>query len=212
MPLILAFGYEARSGKGECANHLLNRLQATTQHNVLLTSFGKALRYEIHDAMSLAMQKFRMSPHEALQFLCEKAGVQYDPFAPKDELNPWGKQRKLQQFWGTEYRRKQCPSYWVDKVVDEIQRKQPEIVLLDDLRFPNEFEWVTSHGQQGNLFSQGHTVHVLRPDLKDKTATGHISESALTGFPFRHTILNDSSLETLHSRAEKVYQTILNSK
>lgn len=202
-PVITAFGYEARSGKGECASHLAKEFSSS---RVLLTSFAKVLRLEIHQEMQRVMAQHYCSQREALEIMCISHRVPFDAFAQADELNPYGKQRKLQQWWGTEFRRAQCPTYWLDRVADEIAEKKPDLVLIDDMRFINEANWVKEQG--------GYTVHVHRPsDQKLKGAeAAHISEHQLTEYAFDFKIVNDGSLSQLHSRAIQTYHQILQRK
>lgn len=202
-PTILAFGYEARSGKGECCQFLSRMYSAS---NVLVIGFATALRFEIHQKMRQIMADHHMPSHEALESMCIARGVSYDPFAPKDEHNPFGKQRALQQYWGTEYRRAQNPNYWVDKVAEQIAVKKPDIVLIDDVRFASEAEWVKSMG--------GYTVHVDRPDKHSLlgSAATHISEHALAGYKFDYKIVNDGSLKQLHYKANQVFHAVTQMK
>lgn len=46
--------------------------------------------------------------------------------------------RALLQWWGTEYRRKQAPDYWVQKVLAQIAAKPTTSFVISDLRFKNE--------------------------------------------------------------------------
>lgn len=198
-PFIIAFGYEARSGKGECASYLGRKNE---NKKVLVTSFAKALRFEIHQALQGIASRMFCSPREAMQLLCEQVGVEYDPFAQPDELNPHGKQRRLQQWWGTEYRRAECPTYWVDKVRSEIDAVNPDIVLIDDLRFRNEAAWLVDNG--------GFTVKVIRPGdhRLSGDAAKHVSESELIEHPFDYTIINDGDIHLLHQRAQRCFDDL----
>lgn len=47
----------------------------------------------------------------------------------------------LLQWWGTDFRRAQLPTYWVDKVINKITRTGGNTVwLIDDCRFQNEYD------------------------------------------------------------------------
>lgn len=41
--------------------------------------------------------------------VCEHFGVEFDPHAPVDAFNHWGKQRRLQQSYATDHRLAQDP-------------------------------------------------------------------------------------------------------
>jgi hypothetical protein len=59
--------------------------------------------------------------------------------------------RALLQWWGTDYRRKQNPNYWVDQV-DRYRRQyllnpdRSAHMIITDVRFPNEASYCLSHG------------------------------------------------------------------
>lgn len=55
--------------------------------------------------------------------------------------------RTLLQWYGTEYRRKQDPDYWVNRTQETIGDllENYDIVVLHDVRFPNEFRMVNSY-------------------------------------------------------------------
>lgn len=202
-PIILALSGKAGSGKGEVATFLKSAYGGC---NLLVTSFAKALRKEIHDEVQQIAATNYCPPREALEILCVRMGVPFDPFAKPDALNPYGKQRKLQQIWGTEYRRAQCATYWVDRVDDEIASMKPDIVILDDMRFLNEGEWVQE--------KDGYTAIIERPDNKllQGAEAAHVSENQLADYPFHYLIKNDGSLKQLHYRANATFHSILQRK
>lgn len=198
-PVIISLGFRARSGKGEIASFLKSAYGGC---NLVVLSFASALRKEIHDEVHKIAAEFRCPPREALEVLCQRMGVKFDPFAKPDQLNPYSKQRYLMQVWGTELRRKQDPDYWLGKVAEQIEKQQPGIVIIDDMRFHNEAEWVKARG--------GVTVHVHRPDNTslDSKAAAHASEHDLVDHKFDFTVLNDGSLKQLHERANKVFHAV----
>lgn len=199
---ITAFGFAARSGKGEVCEHLLKLYKGS---RVLKTSFARALRSEIHEEMYQVCADEYVSPREALEVMCNRMGVKFDPFAIRDSANSHGKQRALLQAWGMS-KLAENPNYWVAKVAHEIEVKQPGLVLIDDLRFISEANWVKSQG--------GVTVHVSRTGRTGLTGAEaeHVSEHELSNYPFDHVLLNDSSLKVLHTRAADLYRNILNYK
>jgi len=201
-PIILALSGKARSGKGEVATYLKSAYRGS---NLLVTSFAKALRREIHDEVQTISCDLMIPNREALEVLCIRMGVQYDPFAKPDQLNPYGKQRALQQLWGTEFRREKfSQTYWLDRVSEEIASVNPDIVVIDDARFLNEMDWVKARG--------GYTVHIDRPDnntgLRGAEAA-HVSENQLAEYKFDYEISNNGSLKQLHFRANATMHNIL---
>ena len=122
--------------------------------------------------------------------------VQYDWEAPMDDPHcPYGKQRTLLQWWGTEFRRNVNPDYWVNKVAERIADEKPEVALITDVRFPNEVAFCQKYGN---------AIKVDRPSLPSlKGAAGvHVSELALADFQgWDDVIVNDSTLESLREKA-----------
>lgn len=211
-PLIIAFGFEARSGKGECVSTIYNKhaIENGGDYNIFRISFAGKLREEIREAMDRHWKyhfgekpRVNWDDHQlAMKFVCEWAHVPYDPNPPVDETNPFGKQRPLQQWWGTEYRRSQNESYWLDYVVDQVRIADSEVVLIDDLRYPNEFEWADEHGI---------TVKTTRIGNKPITngIPGHVSENAIADRAFAYNIVaGDGQLPWLKQQALNLFDWI----
>ncbi len=96
--------------------------------------------------------------------------------------------RYLMQTLGTEWGRNQVKdSIWVDVAKEKIRRLMDEgfSVVVDDMRFPNEYQAIKDLG--------GSLVHVVRPGLQD--TTGHTSEGALDRHEFDLMWVNDGSLD-----------------
>lgn len=75
--------------------------------------------------------------------------------------------RWILQRWGTEYRRGQSPTYWVDRADEAIAGRGRTV--FTDCRFPNEAEFVRSKG--------GALWHIFRPGLEG--ANAHASNQQL---------------------------------
>jgi hypothetical protein len=121
--------------------------------------------------------------------------VQYDPQPSMEDPDcPYGKQRELLQWWGTEFRRSVNPKYWVNKVAERIAEEKPEIALITDVRFLNEIAFVQKYGE---------AIKVDRPCLPQLAGMAgvHSSEAALAGFDgWDDCITNDSTLEEFRER------------
>lgn len=74
--------------------------------------------------------------------------------------------RRLCQLWGTEYRRAQSDTYWVDKAADFIAKSKSPVVICDG-RFPNECDWANEQGLR--------RMHAVTPG-KTLFGTKHASE------------------------------------
>lgn len=180
-------GYKARNGKGTAAKAITEA--RGDKYDIRIMSFADALRDEVRG------REFE---------LCLKHNVPYDPNPPVDEMYPNGKQRALLQFWGTEYRRKQDPFYWVKKLKERIDKEQPQIVLIDDMRMKNEYLFVR--------INDGHTVKVTRHgfSLLDPVAAAHPSETDLDGITFDYEIqVLDGEVEQLKKDAVTVFDMIV---
>jgi hypothetical protein len=113
-----------------------------------------------------------------------------------DPLCPYGKQRTLLQWWGTEFRRSVNENYWVDKLAERIAEEKPEIAIITDMRFPNEMRFVQKYGE---------AIRVDRPSLPPlQGAAGvHASELALANVPEDYwdaIIKNDGTLAEFRER------------
>lgn len=203
-PLILAFGYEARSGKGECCDTIYQRHSRTCggQYDILRISFADRLREEIHERLAKIMRYRKLGVQDAMKALCDWAGVEYDPNPVVDKLNPYGKQRKLQQWYGTEYRRAQDPDYWLNIVRDQARVVRPQIVLIDDMRYENEHGWV---------YEEGVTVKTARIGVAPINGiAGHRSENAIAHLPFHYYITaNDGQVDWLRVQALNLFDFVI---
>ena len=63
--------------------------------------------------------------------------------ADPDTKDGW---RALLQAWGTDFRRAQNTHYWLDKLHDLLPRGTSPLVVVDDCRFPNEYEMLREVG------------------------------------------------------------------
>ena len=111
--------------------------------------------------------------------------------------------RKLMQVYGTEYRRKQDPEYWVKKTraaVQEALLRGTKLVVIDDVRFPDEAQMVLDEG--------GILVRVERP--VDRVVDEHISETALDGFKgWSWGIFNGGDLTDYHDEVRRCLRVML---
>ncbi len=200
--LIIGFGNKSRQGKDTAAEAIRdhyainNRLYANhfgaeaLQIKVRVIKFADTLYQETNDYLEIG-RNLGIPPVELFKKgIREVVGgeivttpipewVVPDPSPEVNRLAPYGKHPKLLQFWGTEFRRAQDPDYWVKKTFANIP-KNADIVMITDVRFPNEADAVKQQG--------GYTVNVqrLRDDgqlyySSDRPAD-HISEIALDGY------------------------------
>lgn len=215
--VLIGFGHQARTGKDTAIAEIIKERSET--YDIRKYGFGDAVKQEVNRMVeSCGGMKgfFQIMKGEAEQFnyyvpafYDENSGkptylpewVVYDPDAPMDDpLCPLGKQRTLLQFWG-EYRRKQDMDYWVNKLIPRIAEDKPDIALICDLRYPNEFNWIKDHGE---------TIKVIRPDKPN--VNPHISEQALSHVPnseWSFVLENKGSLAQFHKDAVAAFDFIM---
>lgn len=190
--LIIGFGHKARQGKDTVVRMIIDEF--SDRYNIKQYSFASALKKEICGKEGE---------------LCAIHGIEYDINPPYDDPlcnSIHGKQRKLLQWYGTEYRRGFDKQYWINKVQQTIEDEKPEIALISDLRFNNEMEWVKQNG--------GYTVNIVRmnsDNIKmDDSAMGHSSECELDTATYDFKLRNyNGDLERLRKEAIELFQQIL---
>lgn len=220
MTLIIGFGHKARNGKDEAIKAII---AANPTRDIRRYGFGDALKREVNEAAVAAggMEKlFPVCVPDLLPILeiIEPGArymttvsptrkfemISYDPNPDmSDPLCPYGKQRALLQWWGTEFRRAQDPDYWVKKTMDRIASDRPEVALICDLRFPNEMAGINGVG--------GYCVRVSRLGYKSDVPE-HISEHALDDvdrMDWDHVIeVPDGNLEQLQEEAVNAFELL----
>jgi hypothetical protein len=204
--IIFGLGYKARSGKDTAVAEIITK--RSLDYDVRRYSFADALKREVNAAaveaggmnnlLTLGSKRFVMDNGYFKDF---PDWVQYDPKAPMDDpLCPLGKQRTLLQFWGGDYRRSQDPEYWIKKLAERISEEKPEIALITDLRYLNEFEFCKEYGE---------TIKVVRPGLPQGT---HASETELDSVPdakWSAVLTNDGSLEQFKQKSVELFEDVL---
>jgi hypothetical protein len=179
--LVIGLGHKARQGKGEFVQAVLRANKGGRFGVVKPLSFATALREEVAEcALRLwderhAGSGVEFDGHEAMRLVCISFSVEFDDSPIFDKLYPWGKQRKLLQWWGTEYRRTQDPEYWIKEARRRAIASGASVVIFDDMRFPNEYDMVGDMG--------GVRIKVSRLGYKSDVPE-HISETALDDYPF----------------------------
>lgn len=110
--------------------------------------------------------------------------------------------RRVMQTIGTEWGRQTLyPDFWCDIAMVGVKAAlaRGENVVLDDLRFPNEFVAVKAAGAV--------TVRIIRPDAPNPPETPY--ERQLDGHVFDQWLWNDSTIAKLHKRTSVLASCIL---
>jgi hypothetical protein len=190
--LVIGFGYKARHGKDTAVKSIIESFGS--QYDIKRYAFGDALKREVNELDQFAW--------------CMRNGIPYD-FQPSmdDPLcrTQHGKQGALLQWYGTEYRRNQDEFYWVNKLRETLEKEQPKVALISDVRFRNEAYFVKA--------CDGFLVKCSRlgySSIDSGRSTTHKSEVDLDGFTFDYEInVPDGELDTLKQDAVEVFNLIL---
>jgi hypothetical protein len=110
--------------------------------------------------------------------------------------------RQLAQTIGTEIGRHIAPDFWLRVMALRVQTPElrDENIVVSDVRFPNEADWITARG--------GHVVRVLRND--QPAVRPHASESHTDLLPVATELLNFGSRATLSDQVERLVATLRN--
>lgn len=76
--------------------------------------------------------------------------------------------RQLLQYYGTEYIRAACATYWFDRIEEVIQQGEARKIVISDIRFDNEKNWIKSNG--------GNVVRIYRDGVRFNNKESHASE------------------------------------
>ena len=175
------------------------------------TSFAKALYREVSEAFGISVSELQghdmkevpwldLSACRDLEFLelakalsrvytldkGDTLGIESEDLK-SFKLSP----RRVLQWWGTEYRRKDDTFYWVRKLSEELAVRKPKHVIISDIREPHEAAYVKR--------TEGHLLKVIRPGLAEDATSSHSSEKNLEHISVDGKIFNSSTIEHLRN-------------
>jgi hypothetical protein len=177
--LLIGFGNKARQGKDEAAQAVKNYFEDKSYQwneafndgrsvKVGIFKFATALYEEVNAWLKVTTQDGNaydplgsyVVPPDSTNgetYTPLPDWVKPEPNAEISQLAPYGKHPLLLQWWGTEYRRKQDPHYWVKKLLNSVLKDSKlDIVLITDVRFLNEAAGIRHAG--------GYMVRIQRLD------------------------------------------------
>jgi len=191
MSIVLAFGHKARQGKDLAAKAIIEQ---------------RGHLYDIKTYAFAAVPKFELNQVDQFA-LCMKLGVPYDFSRPMSDplcQTEHGKQSALLQRVANDARKKD-PNRWVKIVADQIAKDKPQVAIVTDIRYRNEFNWVRSMG--------GTTVKFTRLGFVDLSRDpNHISEVDLDGVTFDYEVTSrEGDTDQLKEDAVTVFDLVLHS-
>ena len=174
MRLIGLYSPAKQSGKSEVASVL-------NQRGYWTVKFAKPLK----DMLRVLLTNLGVLPTDIERMV---EGDLKEQVIPGVGVTP----RFLMETIGTKWGRETVNTeFWVKVAETKTQGLLNAVVpvVIDDMRFPNEYEMVKRLG--------GTTVRIVRPGRTPK----ELSEGHLEGFDFDATIVNDGTLQALHDAA-----------
>jgi hypothetical protein len=192
--LVLGLGHRARQGKDAAAAHIIK--ERGQQLNIETIAFADALRNEVNTTCNgLIATGIVRTQQDALAYMCRTWNAAFDPNAVADSIYKWGKQRALLQAIG-QGRRDAEPDYWVKRWAGAVSASNADVVLVTDMRYPNELKVIKELGGCSVKFTRV-GYQGLSPE-----AAAHISENALNDAEFDYYITaRDGQLPWLRSQA-----------
>jgi len=180
------------AGKKQSGKSTAGRIICSVATGVAVaTAYADPLKVEVFDYLwSDPQPSIKEVEHIMITGLSRPSYPLYDDL----EKITWVNERKVElrpllQAWGTEYRRGQRQDYWVQKMRDgirDLNMRGGEIVVITDVRFPNEAALVQELG--GRLIRINRNV--------DSLVDPHQSEQHLT-VPGIIEVDNNGSIEDL---------------
>ena len=214
--LLVGFGHKARQGKDYAVAHLVNAYK--DRYDIRRYSFGDELKAEFFDLLLEPLHEYWYTvgalyanvsylslPHPSGQVFLSGAGPSFTAKLA------WIEEHKTElgnhlQIYATEYVRLKDNFHWVRLVRNRLVEDNPQVALISDVRFKNEFYFVKA--------LQGFTVKVSREGfvLNDGRSAQHLSEVDLDDakFDFEINVL-DGEVEQLKRDAETVFEMIVDS-
>jgi hypothetical protein len=186
--LIVGFGHKARQGKNTAAVGMLSA--APLECHARIYAYADALRAEVKQEIK------RFHGYVELLLVHYREHLALPDWVQSEE----GKPRTLLQWWGTDYRRAQDPNYWVKRLQETLDRDNPEIALITDVRFRNEADTIHKMG--------GFLVKVTRTTKPDVKVPAHPSEQDLDGYTGWDFTIKAATIRECHEQAAAIYHKI----
>lgn len=135
LPPLLGISGKKHSGKTSCAKIIKEYI--LPNNKVGIKNFADELKFQTVRALQVGVPNFTL---EELEQNKEKY-------------------RGLLQWWGTDYRRNIFgKDYWINELtINILQPEQYDLIIIPDVRFYNELDWIKENG--------GQVIYINRPNI-----------------------------------------------
>lgn len=192
--IIIGISGKARSGKDQVCQYLLDLFG----HEAKRVAFGDQLKEEAKEMGWSPENKNESAVSVIERFKKDNLGKPYPGCVFC--IDKISEDISFLQWWGTEFRRKiYSNNYWVDALKNKIEDMEKKIIIIPDVRFPNEWLFCRSNGV---------VIRVDRGYLDDERSKTHLSEISLDDFFFDFLINNDSDLKELLKKTKSIFQSL----
>lgn len=172
-------------------------LRENKDKEMLLLSFAGGLRDEIAETLKEIKNnnftKPDSMPDDLYELLVEES--------KEDKINVYkrtNRMRQILQKYGTDFRRKEKDSYWVDKLEETIINNSDKSICITDARFENELDMLKRQGfylVKINISDKEQEKRLKQRDGNAIKRIKHVSESAFEDYKgFDLEIDNDNKI------------------
>jgi len=152
-------------GASKCGKDYFYKIAKTCYHSIEKVSFAAPMK-------KIAAEFFNCSLEELEEIKDQEHGFGCTPRVFLQQIGDFGKNIASQ-------------SVWIRRAIDSINQSQADVVIVTDLRFLKELEYMRE------IFACK-AIKIKRPGVINKTASnGHASEAGLPDELFDEVIIND---------------------
>lgn len=181
MKIIALYSPYPQCGKTTVAEYL------DQKYNFVRSPMAGPLKEMLDDLLRLFMDQRRARRHIY-------GDLKEEPIAELGGLTA----RRLMQTLGTEWGRALDTGFWLRVKEAQLAFKRPytDKIVVDDMRFPNEYEMLKGRGAT--------TIKILRTAALAGVPHNHVSEGGLNGHSFDFVVVNDGSLGQLYEAIDNI--------
>lgn len=170
-------------------------------HGFEKQSFGALVKEEIALFQRLGIPPEAMPHHLWLWWNAKKCHP-YSTYAkPTDEI-----ERELMQWWGTDWRREENPDYWVEMLFKFGASQLPELLVINDVRFENEFDRIRKIGGRIIAVTCPYSRYGYTERITTHPSEGLIERMGSEQFDFH--INNSGTIEDLEAQVADMMKAL----